>query len=269
MKGIDVSKHNSNVDYKKLAQSGVEFAIIRAGYGLTADKAFEDHYKAAKSAGLLVGAYWFCYALNSAGAVEEAKKCVEIVKGHDLDLPIFYDFEYDTERYASQRKVTYTKTARTGIIMDFCEEIRASGYTPGVYTNPDYLLYKLNTSWVKKYPLWIAAYVSNDCTADFASTFETDLPTAYSDAMIWQLGKTKTLAGHGNGYIDIDYGYGIKPKADIIKSYEVGDKYVLSAKDAYSNGKAVPAALWGKEYTIAQVREGRILLKEIISWVKI
>lgn len=269
MKGIDVSYHNTNVDFTQLANGGVDFVIIRAGYGLKADSKFTAHYKAAKAAGLQIGAYWFCYALDGAGAIKEAKKCVETVRGCKLNLPIFYDFEYDTERYAEQQNVAFTKTARTGIIMDFCEEIRASGYTPGLYTNPDYLLYKLNTSWVKKYALWIAAYRSSDCVADFATTFETDLPAAYADAMIWQFGASKTIAGHGRGYIDLNYGYGIKPMPKSSGSYKVGDKYTLTAQDVYSNGKPVPMALWGNEYTIEQIRTDRILLKEIISWVKI
>ena len=33
MRGIDVSKHQGLIDWKKVAASGVEFVIIRAGYG--------------------------------------------------------------------------------------------------------------------------------------------------------------------------------------------------------------------------------------------
>lgn len=50
--------------------------------------------------------------------------------------------------------------------------------------------------------------------------------------------------------------------------YEVGDKYTIKAGDVYSNGQAVPPRLVGKTYTIARVATGRILLGEIVSWVK-
>jgi murein DD-endopeptidase MepM/ murein hydrolase activator NlpD len=51
--------------------------------------------------------------------------------------------------------------------------------------------------------------------------------------------------------------------------YEVGDKYVIKKGDIYTNGKLVPSRLVGKEFTVMQVREGRILLGEISSWVKV
>ena len=66
--GIDVSKHQGEIDWPKVAASGVRFAILRAGYGNTATQAdpyFAANYTGAKAAGLKVGAYW--YSL-SAGA---------------------------------------------------------------------------------------------------------------------------------------------------------------------------------------------------------
>lgn len=271
MKGVDVSKHNSLVDFAKLRQNGVEFVLIRAGYGATEDPKFAAHYKAAKAAGMLVGAYWFCYALDYDEAQSEADVCEKVLSGCKLDLPVFYDFEYNTEEYATRNGVSYTKTLRTEIISEFCARIESKGYKAGVYTNPDYLLYRLNRAWLKKYPLWIAAYRRNDCKADFETTSECDLPAAYGDAMVWQFGMTKNIAGHGIGYIDINYAYGIeKPREDESrKQYAVGDKYTLSESDRYTNGKAVPRVLWGKSYTIADVKADNILLKEILSRVKI
>ena len=32
-KGIDVSHHNGKIDWKKIKKSGVDFAMIRIGYG--------------------------------------------------------------------------------------------------------------------------------------------------------------------------------------------------------------------------------------------
>ena len=46
--GIDVSKHQGVIDWKKVKADGVEFAILRAGYGREIsqkDMQFENNYK--------------------------------------------------------------------------------------------------------------------------------------------------------------------------------------------------------------------------------
>ena len=61
-RGIDVSAWQGKIDFQKVKQSGIDFVIIRAGYGKVAsqkDPYFETNYKNAKAAGLQVGAYWY------------------------------------------------------------------------------------------------------------------------------------------------------------------------------------------------------------------
>lgn len=258
MKGIDISKHNTGLDFAKLRSAGIDFAMIRAGLGGAVDEQFKQHYAAAKAAGMLVGVYWFCYALTASEAIREADRCIETIRGCKLDLPVFYDFEYDTERYAKERGVIFTPKLRTDIICAFCERIKSAGYEPGVYTNPDYWLYRLVRGRVSGYKLWLAAWRRADGIADFESTSPDDLPSRYKDAMIWQFGK----CSFGGKDVDINYGY-FKP------IYKVGDKYTIHAGDTYTNGKAVPARLIGKSFTIAKVKPDRILLGEISSWVKV
>lgn len=265
MRGIDISRHNTIRSFPAIKSQGVDFCVIRAGYGTVVDAKFEAHIKAAKDCGMLVGAYWFCYALDVADARREAEVCAETLRGHRLDLPVFYDFEYDTERYAEKHKVVYNPKLRTDIIETFCTEITKHGYKAGVYTNPDYWLYKLNSDRLAKWALWIAAYRQSDCKASFATTSPSDLPAAYGNAIIWQFGKCKFTKAVGD--VDINYGYGIKPAA--AKTYKVGDTYTVKAGDVYTTGRKVPARLVGKTYTIRQVRSGAILLSEINSWVTV
>lgn len=272
-RGIDVSKWNTKLDFKRLKTAGIDFAMIRAGLGTQTDPMFQSHIKAAQNAGMQVGVYWFAYALNTNAAKKEADACLNGIKSYKLDLPVFYDFEYDTERYAGDKGVTYTVASRTNIIKTFCDRIEASGYDSGVYINPDYCLYKTSRAQLKKYKLWIAAWRRSDGVASFESVKPEQLPTAYKDAMIWQPGKAK-LDGSGGAYVDINYGYfGDGQYQDSTKSepsqYKVGDKYTIQKGDVYSNGKAVPDRLIGETYTISQVREDRILLREIVSWVSI
>lgn len=266
MKGIDISRHNTIRSFPAIKSQGVDFCVIRAGYGTAVDAKFEAHIKAAKDAGMLVGAYWFCYALNVADARREAEVCAETLRGHQLNLPVFYDFEYDTERYAEKHGTKYTPKLRTDIIDAFCAEIIRRGYTAGVYTNPDYWLYRLNADRLAKYPLWIASYKNKDGKATFDTVLPTDLPPAFSNAMIWQFGMCKMPKAVGN--VDIDYGYGVKPPAPK-KTYKVGDTYTVKAGDVYTTGRKVPARLVGKTYIVRQVRSGAVLLAEINSWVTV
>lgn len=81
-KGIDVSKHNGAIDWKKVASEGVKFAIIRAGYGKyeeQKDACFEANITGALENGIAVGAYWFCYALDAGDALLEAQVCDKIL----------------------------------------------------------------------------------------------------------------------------------------------------------------------------------------------
>ena len=70
IKGIDISVYQQNIDFKKLKDSGIEFVIIRAGFGKVVsqkDKLFESHYSNAKKAGLKVGCYHYTYAKKCSG----------------------------------------------------------------------------------------------------------------------------------------------------------------------------------------------------------
>ena len=266
MRGIDISKHNTIRSFPALKNEGIEFCVVRAGFGTSVDPKFAAHIKAAREVGMLVGAYWFCYARDAAEARREAEVCANALSGCRLDLPVFYDFEYDTERFAAKSKVKYDNRLRTDIIETFCAEITKRGYKAGVYTNPDYWLYKLNSGRLSKYPLWIAAYVRSDCKASFGTTSPADLPAAYGDALIWQFGKCKFTKAVGD--VDINYGYGLKPMAPT-KTYKVGDVYTVKAGDIYTTGRKVPARIVGRTYVIKQVRTGAVLLDGILSWVAV
>lgn len=162
MKGIDISSHQGTINWEAVKSDGVEFAIIRAGYGRsTVDKCFKRNIEEAAKVGIKVGIYWFSYAISTAEAVKEATFCLNCVKDYKLSFPIFYDFEYDTERYAKDNGVTFTAQSRTEIIKTFCDEIEKQGYECGVYTNLDYIKNRLKYDELKKYPLWLALYNSS------------------------------------------------------------------------------------------------------------
>ena len=96
MKGIDVSVHNGDIDWGKVKTDGIDFAIIRAGYGRLAsqkDKRFEQNYSGAKAAGIPVGAYWYSYAMSEDETRLEADVFLSVIKGKQFEFPGYYDVE--------------------------------------------------------------------------------------------------------------------------------------------------------------------------------
>lgn len=194
IKGIDISTWQKTVSWHAVKASGIEFVMIRAGFGTTLDNMFNSHINGALSVGLPVGAYWFSYALNADEARAEARKCLEVIKPYKLTYPIAYDFEYDSVKYASKNGVTMTKELATEIVKAFCDEIANAGYTVYVYTNPDYLNRYIDKTQVGR-EIWLACYTGK--------TPETESQAA--DCRIWQY-KVGTCPGvEGNCDLDVWY----------------------------------------------------------------
>jgi len=204
-KGIDVSHHNGIIDWQKVKADGIDFAIIRAGRDVTVDRMFHQHIKGAIDAGLSVGVYWFSYALSKADAQREADFCLQTIKPYKLDLPIFFDYEYDSERYSKERGVTPTKRLRTDIVKAFCERIKASGYEVGIYTNIDYIINRLYWDELKQYPLWLAQFPLGEKDVGWTTLKPEQVNTKYGKPIIWQFGQARV-----DGYskpVDANFGY--------------------------------------------------------------
>ena len=96
MKGIDVSVHNGNIDWGKVKADGIDFAILRAGFGKLEkqkDEKFEQNYAGAKAAGIPVGAYWYSYAMTPEEAEQEADVFLSVIKGKQFEMPVYFDLE--------------------------------------------------------------------------------------------------------------------------------------------------------------------------------
>ena len=171
-KGIDVSSWQGNIDFTKVKNDGVEFVILRSGYGwYNEDDKFVDNVNKSKAAGLPIkGVYHFSYALNVEQAKIEARSCVEHVKkaGLDTDTIIFFDFEYDTIRYANDNGVKLTRTECNAHTKAFCEEVESLGYRAGVYYNIDYYNNWFDHDLLDKYVKWLADWTGGaDYKCDF------------------------------------------------------------------------------------------------------
>lgn len=205
-RGIDVSHNNGTINWAAVKAAGIDFAIIRAGYGQLEDRNFKANMEGAAKAGLPVGVYYFSYALNVVKAAEEGAHCCTLLKPYKIDLPVFFDFEYDSEAFGAKYGVNYTKELRTAINKTFCERVRAGGYTPGIYTNIDYIVNRLYWGELSGYALWLAQWpLGAKENITFAQVNENNVSTKYGKPAIWQIGHGKV-----SGIVtdtDLNYGY--------------------------------------------------------------
>lgn len=152
MKIIDVSKHNGVIDWKKVKASGIDGVIIRAGYGREIsqiDKTFESFYAGAKSAGLLVGSYWYSYAITAAEAEKEAGVFLQAISGKKFELPVYFDIE-------EQKHVALGKAVCTDMVATFCSTLENAGYFAGVYSFDSFFSSNLESYIQDKYSCWVA-----------------------------------------------------------------------------------------------------------------
>lgn len=186
--GIDVSEHNGTLDWGKIKASGISFAIIRTGYGTShTDTQFHKNMQGALSQGLPVGVYHFSYALNAEGARKEADFVLSLLKPYKekITLPVFFDFEYDTIRYGSDKGVALGRQAFNDHTVVFCDRILEAGYRAGTYYNLDYKNRFVDMARLKPYVQWYAQY--ND-TASW---------TGYD---IWQKSSSHQISGHSGRF---------------------------------------------------------------------
>ncbi|MFU0833040.1 MAG: Glycosyl hydrolase family 25 [Oscillospiraceae bacterium] len=189
-KGIDVSSWQGSIDWEAVKNSGVDFAMIRTGYGhenwsKQTDSYFETNYENAKANGIKVGAYHYSYATNVAMAEAEAEFCLHILNGRELDYPVAYDVE---------DKSLWGLSADTfgQMVEAFCSKIEAAGYTPIVYSYYNFYNANLTSPLVSKYDTWIA-HTGVD-------------RTPFSHYTMWQYG-WRTIPGISTGPCDVDYSF--------------------------------------------------------------
>ena len=160
LKGIDVSKWNGRIDWKKVKKAGIDFCIIRTGYSKTVDYKFKYNIEEAIENGLQIGVYHFSYATTNAKAKEEAEFCLELIKPYKkyITLGVWFDYEYDSVSYSRRYGVYPTKKSVTSLAETFCSTVEKNGYSTGIYTNLDFSSNYFTKEVLNKYPAWIAVW---------------------------------------------------------------------------------------------------------------
>ena len=160
LKGIDVSKWNGRIDWKKVKKAGIDFCIIRTGYSKTVDYKFKYNIEEAIENGLQIGVYHFSYATTNAKAKEEAEFCLKLIKPYKkyITLGVWFDYEYDSVSYSRRYGVYPTKKSVTSLAETFCSTVEKNGYSTGIYTNLDFSSNYFTKEVLNKYPAWIAVW---------------------------------------------------------------------------------------------------------------
>ena len=194
-KYIDISKFQGNVDFSKV-KGEVDGVIIRAGYGQNnIDEKFARNISECNRLGIPCGVYWFSYAYTEEMARKEAEYCLAAIKSYRVELPVCFDFEYDSVTYAQKNGVGIGKTLATALVHAFCGVIEKAGYYAMNYTNKDYLG-KYFDKTTLNYDLGLAAWPTEP---DFNNP-------PRKDVGIWQYSSKGSVPGI-NGNVDMDWAY--------------------------------------------------------------
>lgn len=193
--GIDVSKYQGTIDWKKVKESGVEFAMVRVGYrAKSTGEIFEDptaryNMQEAQAAGIRLGAYFFSSAVTEDEARAEAAFTRDIVAKYKITYPIAYNCE--DFQSPDSRQHGLDASARTALACAFLDEIAAAGYTPMFYASKGEM--EGNAQWntdvlAAKYKIWVAQYPDQPYPQTAASSYS-------GTHSMWQYTSQGTIAG--------------------------------------------------------------------------
>ncbi len=163
--GIDVSHHQGEIDWEKVKAAGIDFAIIRCGWGMDDpgqdDRYFERNVKECERLDIPYGVYLYSYADSTYRAGREADHVLKMIEGHNLSYPVFYDMEDNS--VLGNRTKAENVALMASVATAFCEKIEAAGYPAGVYANTNWWNNYLTDSCFDQWHRWVAQY-NVECT---------------------------------------------------------------------------------------------------------
>lgn len=195
--GIDISAHNIVNDWAAVKADGIDFVMLRIGYRgygvgtgkLSKDPKFREYYRAAKDAGLLVGAYFFSQAVTEEEAVEEAILSAQQLEGCELDFPVAFDWELIFHDKDGARTDNVPVDTLTDCVLAYCQNLESFGFRTMVYQNKRTSLFKFDLPRLNGIPFWLAEYG--------------DGPTYVYNYDMWQYSCNGTVAGI-SGNVDLN-----------------------------------------------------------------
>lgn len=191
--GIDVSEHQGRIDWDAVKASGIDFAILRVGFGAPSfggrvDYQFNRNISECERLAIPYGVYVYSYAFDNQQAADEASMVIDCLSGHNPRLPVYYDLE-DKTIIADGRQSGIASRAQT-----FCNKISSAGYKPGIYANLNWFNNILTDPVFKSgsWDHWIAQYNS-----------QCHYTASYSFWQYTSRGKVSGISGN----VDMNYAY--------------------------------------------------------------
>lgn len=254
MNGIDVYTGQGIIDWRCVALTQ-GFAMIKASQGrgetkatehlrIFTDSKFVRNITEASKTRMKLGVWHWMTARSVTEAIYEADYFLDVIAPYRDKITLWAAADVESDRYLCD----LGKSELTEITRAFLERIQRAGYRSMLYTNPNFLKYRFTKNAFNDTDIWLAHYGVKK-------------PMQVPHLKIWQHSAGR-VPGIGTD-VDLDTGYFDGTP------YSVGEKYTIRFGDLYSNGFPIPARLIGKVCTISKVKPDRILLREILSWVKI
>lgn len=269
IRGIDVSKWQGEIDWKKVKAAGIKFAMIRLGYGSSKGDAcgldgyFEKNVKNAIAAGIDIGCYFYSYATSVAAAKKEAAYVINVLQKYKgvFTYPVAFDLEDKTQQGLG-------KQVLTDMVIAFGDAIEKAGFYCSLYSNPSWMKSYLDADRVKRFDLWLAHW-----------TDKTNYAGAYG---MWQNSSSGKVNGI-NGNVDTDFAY--KDYPTIIKgkklngftgsgqqptvpdqpdpepetTFKVGDLVKITGSKYYG-GQNIPSWVKAKNWYVRQINGDRVVI---------
>lgn len=196
-KGIDVSEHQGNIDWQKVKNDGIDFAILRATFGTSyVDGKFKRNADECTRLGIPFGVYVYSYALSVKGAINEANHLLNTIKGYKLSYPVVIDME-DADGYKKRHGMPSNSTL-VNICAKECEMFEEAGYYATIYASKSWFDSKLKSSKLDRYDKWMAWWYDG-------AKFNTD---TYG---LWQYTSGGSVKGI-SGRVDMNIAYKDYPK---------------------------------------------------------
>lgn len=187
LNGIDVSYHQGTINWSKVKADGIDYAILRCGFGQDLvnqdDLMWEENADACTKLGIPFGVYLYSYATTEEKAIGEAKHVLRLIEDYDLQYPVYYDIED-----SSQKSLTKAKLGK--IAQAFADVIEEAGYEVGIYSSYSMFNDYLTDAVFDNYPRWVARY---NTYCGYSKSYH-----------MWQYSSKGSVNGI-SGNVDMDY----------------------------------------------------------------
>lgn len=224
-RGIDISEHQKDINLAALKDQ-IDFVIIRVGYGVsgTIDKKFKRNADLCVKLGIPMGFYWYSYALDLDGAVQEAMAFLKAIEPYKPEYGCWFDME-DADGYKKKKGMPSHEMLQN-ICYEFCEMVENAGYYTGVYASESWFRNQLSGPRLNRFDKWVAQWpISNGKQKGLSVD-----ANSRKNLSLWQFTSAGRFAGY-SGSLDTNYAYKtfpnpgkkveLKPEVEVMEEPEI------------------------------------------------